>query len=128
MNTLSLIHRILGETMLLIALVGVILAIVGLVRKKEIEKPERLFGIVYTALLDIQTLLGIIQFVYILTLPGNFLLFPFLLHPVFMILAVVVVHASRAWRNSAIPTRHRAQLIVYGLSLLLIFAGRIIVA
>ena len=128
MNIVSMIHRILGETMLLIALVGVILAIVGLVRKKELEKAENIFGVAYTGLLDLQALLGIVQFIYILSVAGtSLLLSSFILHPILMILAVVVVHGSRAWRNSEVPVRHRAQLIAYGLSLVLMFAGRMIV-
>jgi hypothetical protein len=129
MDVVSLIHRFLGETMLLIALAGVILAIVGLVRKKEMEKAENVFGAVYAGLLDLQALLGLVQFVYILVVGGTGLLtFRFILHPVLMILAVVVVHASRSWRHGPIPIRHRAQLIAYGLSLVLIFAGRMMVA
>jgi heme A synthase len=129
MEAIKLIHRILGETLLLIALVGVILAIVGLVRKRALEKPERIFGLVYAGLLDLQALLGLIQFIYLLTIAGTALITSaFILHPILMILAVVVVHASRAWRNSPVPVRHRAQLAAYGLSLVLVLAGRMILA
>jgi hypothetical protein len=129
MSIINSIHRYLGETLLLIALLGVILALVGLVRKKELEPAERIFGLAYSGLLDLQALLGIIQFVYLLTLGGSGLIMSrFIFHPILMLLAVVVVHASRAWRSSPLPTRHRAQLVAYGLSLLLIFAGRMIVA
>lgn len=129
MDVIRLIHRILGETLLLIALIGVIMAIVGLVRKKVLEKPENIFGMVYAGLLDLQALLGLIQFIWLLTKTGTSLLTSaFILHPILMILAVVVVHASRVWRSSPIPIRHRAQLVAYGLSLILVFAGRMIVA
>jgi heme A synthase len=129
MSIVSMIHRILGETLLLIALVGVILAIVGLVRKKEMEKAERIFGLAYAGLLDLQALLGIVQFIYLLSIAGTpLLLSRFIWHPVLMILAVFVVHGSRKARSSQIPARYRAQLIAYGLSLVLIFAGRMIVA
>lgn len=129
MNIITTIHRYLGETMLLIALVGVILAIIGLVRKKELAKAENIFGIVYAGLLDLQALLGIVQFVYIVVVAGtSLLLSSFVLHPILMILAVVVVHASRSRRSGEMPGRHWAQLIAYGLSLILIFAGRMILA
>lgn len=120
-NTIAPIHRYLGETMLLVALVGVILAIVGLVRKKELKRTERIFAIVYSILLDVQLVLGII-FYFLLPAPAR----PTILHPIVMLLAVVVVHAGRAWRNAPTPLRHRAQLGVYGLSLALIFVGRMI--
>jgi heme A synthase len=122
-NIIAPTHRILGETMLLIALVGVIFAIVGLVRKKELEKPERIFAIVYSGLLDLQALLGL---VFYFLLPGP--VRPTILHPILMVLAVVVVHIERRWQSSPVPTRHWAQLGIYGLSLLLVFAGRMIVA
>lgn len=129
MDIVSLVHRILGETLLLIALLGVVLAIVGLVRKQELEEPEKIFGMAYAGFLDAQVLLGLVQFIYLLTLTSTSLLASgLILHPILMILAVVVVHASRAWRNSPLPARHRAQLVAYGLSLILIFAGRMIVA
>lgn len=129
MNIVSTIHRFLGETLLLLALVGIILAIIGLVRKKEQAKIENVFGIAYAGLLDLQALLGIVQFVYILIVTGPALaLSRFILHPILMLLAVVVVHGSRSRRSAAPPARHWAQLIAYGLSLILIFAGRMILA
>ncbi len=120
-NMIAPIHRILGEIMLLIALVGVALAVAGLIRKKELEKPERVFAMVYSGLLDLQALLGLI-FYFLLPAPVR----PTLLHPILMILAVVVVHMGRRWRQSPVPTRHWAQLGIYGLSLLLVFAGRML--
>jgi hypothetical protein len=129
MNIVSTIHRFLGETLLLIALIGVILAIIGLVRKKEMAKAESIFGIVYAGLLDLQALLGIVQFIYILIVAGPSLaLSIFILHPILMILAVVVVHASRSRRDGDAPARHWAQLTAFGLSLVLIFAGRMLLA
>lgn len=124
-----LVHRILGETMLLVALVGVILAIIGLVRKKAWQKPERVFGLVYAGLLDLQTLLGILNIIFLLALTGwGLLTTSFILHPILMIAAVVVVHASRRWREGPVPVRHWAQLAAYGVSLVLIFAGRMLLA
>ena len=58
MNVVTLLHRFLGETMLLIALVGVILAIIGLVRKKEMEKAENVFGVVYAGLFELLIFAG----------------------------------------------------------------------
>ena len=129
LDVIRLVHRILGETMLLIALVGVILAIVGLVRKKAFTEPERVFGLVYAGLLDLQTLLGIINLIFLLTLTGwGLLTTAFILHPILMIAAVIVVHASRRWREGPVPARHWAQLAAYGVSLVLILAGRMLLA
>lgn len=129
MSIITAIHRYLGETLLLIALVGVVLALIGLVRKRTMEKPERIFGLAYAGLLDLQALLGIIQFVHLLLQGGTGLVTSrFILHPILMILAVVIVHASRTWREGPSPLRHQAQLAAYGLSLVVIFAGRMILA
>jgi hypothetical protein len=122
-NIIAPIHRYLGETMLLVALAGVGLAVAGLVRKKQLKRTERVFAIVYSVSLDIQLVLGLI-FYFLLPGPAR----PTLLHPLLTFLAAVVVHVGRSWRESPTPLRHRAQLGVYGLSLVLILAGRIIVA
>ena len=122
-----MIHRFLGETLLLIALVGVILAIIGLIRKQALERAERIFGLIYAGLLDIQALLGLITLIYLVMMAGTSILTSmFILHPVLMILAVVVVHASRGRRSGPMPSRHWAQLVAYGLSLLLVFVGRML--
>jgi heme A synthase len=129
LDIVRLIHRILGETLLLIALLGVVLAIAGLVRKQVLDKPERIFGLVYAGLLDLQALLGLANIAYLLSLAGwSLLTVAFILHPILMILAVIVVHASKRWREGSTPTRHWAQLGAYGASLVLIFAGRMILA
>ena len=70
-----------------------------------------------------RTWLGVI-FYFLLPAPAR----PGLLHPILMILAVVVVHVGRQWRDSPVPTRHWAQLGVYGLSLVLVLAGHMVVA
>lgn len=129
MDIIRMIHRFLGETLLLIALIGVILAIIGLIRKQAMERAEHIFGMIYAGLLDLQALLGLVSFIYLITLAGTGLLTSkFILHPILMILAVVVVHASRSRRDGPVPARHWAQLVAYGLSLVLVFAGRMILA
>ncbi len=129
MDLIRLLHRILGETLLLIALIGIILAIVGLIRKQAMERGEAIIGLLYPGLLYLQALLGIVVYVLLMTQAGMpLIVWPLVLHPILMILAMVVVHASRTWRNGPPPTRHWAQLAAYGLSLVLILAGRMIVA
>lgn len=115
------IHRYLGESMLLVALAGVILAIVGLLRKQALDKPENVLAMVYSGLLDLQVVLGIL-FYFLLPGPAR----PTLLHPVLMIAAAIVAHVGRVWRNSPSPTRHWAQIGIYGASLVLILAGRML--
>lgn len=128
MSIINTVHRYLGELMLLVALIGVILAVAGLVRKKTWQKPEEIFGMAFAGLLDLQALLGIIYWVYLLINVKRILSPAYILHPLFMIGAVVVVHASRKWRSGPKAIRHRAQLAAYGASLVLIFVGRMIYA
>jgi hypothetical protein len=122
-NTITTIHRILGEVTLLIALVGVMLAVVVLVRKTVLENPERILAIAFLAPLDLQALLGSISY---FSLPA--LTRPTLLHPILMILAVMVVHMGCRSRKNPSPAHLWAQLSIYGLSLVLVFAGRMPVA
>jgi hypothetical protein len=129
MDLVRLLHRILGETLLLIALIGILLAIVGLIRKQAMDRAEAIFGLLYPGILDLQALLGIVLYVLLMTQAGMpLIVWPLVLHPILMILAVVMVHASRAWRNGSPPSRHWAQLAAYGLSSVLILTGRIFVA
>lgn len=125
MDVLSTVHKYLGETMMLVALIGVVLAVVALVRKRAPARVDRIFGAAYGGLLDLQALLGISQFIWLLTLGASGLVTStFILHPILMVLAVVVVHASRKWRDDPAPRGHYAQLAAYGLSLVLILVGR----
>lgn len=127
MDVLSTIHKYLGEALMLVALIGVALAVVALVRQRVPARVDRTFGLIYGGLLDLQALLGIGQFVWLLTLGASGLVTStFILHPILMLLAVVVVHASRKWRDDPAPRGHYAQLIAYGLSLALILAGRML--
>jgi hypothetical protein len=127
MTIIRPVHRYLGEALLLVALAGVILALIGLVRKEKLARAENLFGMAYAGLLDLQALLGLVQFLYLLVQGGTGLVSSlFIVHPVLMVLALMVVHASREWRDREMPVRHRAQLVSYGLSLLLILGGRLI--
>ena len=127
MEVIRMVHRYLGEMMLLIALVGVMLAIIGLIRRQAMERAERIFGLIYAGLLDVQALLGLISLISLVMMAGTGLLTSlFILHPILMILAVVVVHASRGRRSGPAPARHWAQLVAYALSLILVFAGRML--
>ncbi len=128
MNVVSIIHRILGETLLLIALIGVILAVVGLVRRRSLGRVESVFGLIYAGLLDLQALLGLVQLIWRLIVAGPAVLTPaVILHPFVMVLALAVVHGTRNRRNSPPPAGHRAQLLAYGLSLVLILIGYVII-
>lgn len=129
MEIIRTIHRLLGEMLLVIALVGMTLAIAGLLRKRATERAEHIFGLVYAGLLDLQALLGVVSFIALFMIAGASLLTSrFILHPVLMILALVVVHASRGRREGLVPQRHWSQLVAYGVSFALVLAGRLILA
>jgi hypothetical protein len=102
----------------LIVLIGVIAAIkflVGWLRYSTYRPIDRGLMIAYTGLLDLQLLLG-----FILLIGGGFEQFE---HAVTMIIAVVLAHLSRIWRDKPDSIKFRNNFMVIVLGLLLIFAG-----
>jgi threonine/homoserine/homoserine lactone efflux protein len=102
----------------LIVLIGVIAAIkflVGWLRNSTYQPIDRRLMSAYTGLLDLQLLLGII-----LLIGGGFEQFE---HAVTMIIAVVLAHLSRIWRDKPDSIKFRNNFIAITLGVLLIFAG-----
>jgi hypothetical protein len=102
----------------LIVLIGVIAAIkflVGWLRKSAYQPIDRGLMSAYTGLLDLQLLLG-----FILLIGGGVEQFE---HAVTMIIAVVLAHLSRIWRDKPDSIKFRNNFMVIVLGLLLIFAG-----
>src|SRR5436305_15057914 len=92
MTVLFTIHRILGERVL--PLLIVIAAIWFTVTWKP-DAPVSLIGRFFPVLVDIQVTLGIIYYLYLL-IGGNMrvLSFPFILHPLFGLIAAGVAHMA----------------------------------
>jgi uncharacterized membrane protein YphA (DoxX/SURF4 family) len=104
----------------LIVLIGIIAAIkflVGWLRYSTYRPIDRGLMIAYTGLLDLQLLLGIIILI------GRELEQYRIEHAVTMIIAVVLAHLSRIWRDKPDSIKFRNNFIAIVLGLLLIFTG-----
>ena len=104
----------------LIVVVGVIAAIkflVGWLRKSEYQSLDGRLMLIYTILLDIQLLMGII-----LLLSGALVRYR-IEHAITMIIAIVLAHLSRLWRDKDDPVVFRNNFLAIAVGLLLIVAG-----
>jgi hypothetical protein len=114
MNALFAAHSGLRYLVLLAGLVAVVFFAVGLARKQPVTRGVRVMGAVFSGLMDLQVLLGLI-----LVAMGRY--YPALIgHIVMMVLAVVVVHVllvvnrKRAQPGYALPLA----AVVLGLALI----------
>ncbi len=119
MSIIYTIHSIFGERLL--PLLIVLAAIWLTVRWKPGQTPD-LLARLFLVLVDIQVTLGIIVFVYgLFTGAGErYLAFPFLLHPIFGILAAGVAHMAVRPRGFASGLGRWAPLVSLGLLLLIV--------
>ncbi|NNJ09511.1 hypothetical protein EKD04_004145 [Chloroflexales bacterium ZM16-3] len=123
------IHRIFGEMVLplLIVIVAIYMTVVF--------KPGAARGTIerfFPVLVDLQVGLGIIYWVFLLTLPGGaarFLGFPFILHPVLGLIAAGLAHMALGAKNPLrslgrwAPMASLAVLLILVLSNIMIAAG-----
>lgn len=119
MGTLLTIH---GEMRWLVALMAALVVVkflIGWLGRRSYTSLDRTLLTVYTILLDINVLLGLI----ILFFGGGFT-GPRLEHATTMILAVIAAHMTALWRRSTDDTvKFRNQLLLVALSLILVLFG-----
>ncbi len=119
MGTLTTIH---GEVRWLVAIVAVVIIIkfaIGWLGRRNYASLDRTLLMVYTILMDVNVLLGLV----LLFFNGGFN-GPRLEHATTMLLAAVAGHMTAIWRRSPdSPTKYRNQLLLVALSLLLVFFG-----
>ena len=112
-----------GEMRWLVVLAALLVAgrsLIGLLRKLEFGKADRILMSVLVGLLDLNLLLGL---VLLWGWPGGLASYR-LEHAVTMILAVVAAHSWAAWRKSADSrTKFRNNLLVVIGVLVLVFVG-----
>jgi len=90
--------------------------------KKSFPKPARILGAAYSGLLDLQVLLGAIFMIYTGVKGAGFPLYR-IEHMVLTILAAVVAHLPRKWRDAAADVYHRNTFLTILASLVLIFVA-----
>jgi hypothetical protein len=119
MGTLLTIHGELRWLVVLAAVVVIIKFLIGWLGKREYVSLDRTLLMVFTILLDINVLLGLI----ILFLGGGFT-GPRLEHATTMILAAIAAHMTAMWRRSTDSTiKYRNQLFMVLLAVLLVIFG-----
>jgi hypothetical protein len=103
MNLLFQIHRIFGEMVLPIVIVGMAIYLIVTYRAGA---PRNWLVRVFPILVDIQATLGVLYWAYLLVTTSGptqalYIGFPFILHPIFGILAAGVAHIAVSSRGPA---------------------------
>jgi hypothetical protein len=121
------IHRIFGEMVLPLLIVAAAIYLTVVYKPGAARRPvERIFPV----LVDLQVLLGIIYWVFLLTLPGGaarFLGFPFIIHPILGILAAGLAHMAVGAKNPLRSLGRWAPLASLAVLLILVL-GNIVIA
>jgi hypothetical protein len=123
---LGTIHGELRWIFALVAIVGIARTVYGLVRRKEFSDLDGRLALIYSILLDLQALYGILLILYLaISKLGSWsATFNWVgWHPIWMLVAVVVGHLGARWKNAPDRVRFQAQLGVYVGSLALIIMG-----
>ncbi|RIH83099.1 hypothetical protein [Calidithermus roseus] len=129
------LHNLARWLVLGVALALIVRGVLGL-RQGSYTATDRRLGVIYTGLMDLQLLLGLILFGVSPFMRGLFANAPaamqqgssrFFLaeHWVLMLLAVILAHigSSRVKKLEGDRLKHRQSLIFYGLSLVLVLLG-----
>lgn len=120
------IHGELRWIFALVALVGIVRSVYGLVRDEQFSTLDSRLALAYSILLDLQALygIGLILYLGLAKLDSFEATFRWIgWHPIWMLAAVVVGHLGSRWKSAPDETRFRVQLGVYILSLILIVIG-----
>jgi hypothetical protein len=123
---LGTIHGELRWIFALVAVIGILRTMYGLVRDKEFSNLDSRWALAYSILLDLQALYGILLILYLsfAKLDGLRATFNWVgLHPVWMLAAVVVGHLGSRWKDAPDRQRFQVQLAIYLVSFALIFIG-----
>ena len=127
MEALALVHSIVRWFVLVAGLAAAVKYAVGMVRRSAFGRADRIMGLVYTGVLDLQALIGLALLVGLASQAGELLPTSRLLHAVTMFFAVAAAHQTARWRDAPDARRFRNGLIAYCLSLALIAAGLAII-
>jgi len=119
MGTLMTIH---GEIRWLVALAAIVVIVkflIGWLGKRPYAPIDRTLLMVYTILIDINVLLGLILLFF-----GGGFSGPRLEHATTMILAAIAAHMTAIWRRTEDSSvKYRNQFLMVLLSLALVFLG-----
>ena len=117
MDIILTIHSLNRWLIVIVAAIAAIKFLVGWLRKSDYEPLDQRLMMLYTTLLDIQLLMGII-----LLLSGELVRYR-IEHAIPMVIAIVLAHLSRLWRDKDGPVVFRNNFLAIVVGLLLIVAG-----
>lgn len=117
MTFVLIIHSLVRWLILAAGAVAIIRAAWGWLGTLDFARPDNVLGSVFTGLIDLNVLIGIILYIFG---PDR----PTLLHPLMMILAAVVAHGARMLgREHEAKTQHLYQDVGFLTSFVLITIG-----
>ncbi|NLX08341.1 MAG: hypothetical protein GXY36_01650 [Chloroflexi bacterium] len=120
------IHSDFRWLVVLLALIALLRLVVGVVRRDAFDRFAVISLRAYTIALDIQFLIGVIFIIWSEIDTGSGFTRHRIEHAVVMLIAVIVAHLPERWKASSAPTRYRNTLLAAIGSLLIIFAGVIL--
>jgi len=119
MSLLLQIHGDIRWLVVIVAAVVIVKFLIGWLGKKNYAKLDKQMLMLYTIVLDINVLLGIILLLFSRGPIG-----PRMEHATMMVLAAVAAHLTAIWRKSTdSPTKFRNQLLMVLLSLVFVAVG-----
>ncbi len=117
MDLLLTLHSINRWIIVVAAVIALAKFLIGWLQGADYQRADRILMAVYTGLLDLQLLMGII-----LLIDRGFSGRP-LEHAITMIIAVALAHSARFWRDKPDKIRFRNNFLAILIGLLLIIAG-----
>ncbi len=120
MTVLVSIHSFIRWLILAAGIIAIVRAAWGWLKGLECARPDNMLGGVFTGLVDLNILIGVV----LLILEWNDPERPTLLHPLTMLLAAVVAHGTRVLgRKREARTRHLYQGLGFLVGFVLILIG-----
>lgn len=116
------IHSGLRWVVVFVSLVALVWFVLVWLRGLRNEKTDRALMAAFSGVVDIQVLIGIIYIVWSGLAGAGFPRYR-VEHAVIMMVAVVVAHLSRRWRNAEVRTRARNNTALIVLVLVIVFIG-----
>lgn len=130
-------HNLFRWLVLITALLAIGFAFIGWFGKKDWKKSDNILGILFTAFIDIQLLVGIILYAFVspitraafadfgAAMKNADLRFYAIEHITIMIIALVVIHIGRSKSKKAVLVnkKHKLASIYYTIGLILILVG-----
>jgi uncharacterized membrane protein YphA (DoxX/SURF4 family) len=117
MGIVLMIHSLLRWLILIVALAAIVKHVIGLVQSQPYDKVSSVLMAVFSGMMDLQMLLGIIFITTGLTPMYR------IEHAVTMILAVVAAHLPAAWKKKEDRIRYRNGLLALVGVIILIVLG-----